>query len=107
MVDTVSFDEAAKCPKCKHTGETVSQRPAQTGNGTVFTLECKNKVCPWYETTWIVQRKPDGTVPIRDEGPMDERERMFPKVREGEKLAEMVLEQISKEETVDESPEQA
>jgi hypothetical protein len=61
-----TFEEASECPKCHHPGKQVGAKPAGQGRGTLITLMCMTAVCPWFETTYVVQRKPDGTVPEPD-----------------------------------------
>jgi hypothetical protein len=36
--------------------------------GRVITLECEMKLCPNFGERWIVQIKPDGTIPKRKAG---------------------------------------
>lgn len=58
-----SIEEASKCPKCCYTGEPgVPQASAKPGV-TVITYTCKNTLCKWYETGWLVQRNADGSIP--------------------------------------------
>jgi hypothetical protein len=66
MAET-SFEEARRCPKCKLPGEDRSTQPAR-GAGlqrgtTVHMVYCVNDRCTWYNTCWVVQVNPDGSVP--------------------------------------------
>jgi hypothetical protein len=70
--DTTTVDEAKRCPKCQHPGKQVASRytvNAKRARVSVLTFECETEVCPWFETTWIVQVNPDGTVPVNAPGP--------------------------------------
>jgi hypothetical protein len=62
-----TYEEATRCPKCGNPGEVTTKRPAQSRGlkrGTmVHTVYCRTQICPWYNTCWIVQVNPDGSVP--------------------------------------------
>jgi hypothetical protein len=52
-----------------------------------------NSNCRWFETGWVVQVNPDGTVPERKPG-----EKEFPKLTPGaEAMARMSLEQVEEQ----------
>lgn len=79
-METVAYEDAARCPKCGHTGELKQSRPGPD-KSEIHILTCQNRVCLWYLTDWIVQRMSDGTVPIRpskEEEPR--RPKTFPKL---------------------------
>jgi hypothetical protein len=63
---TTTWEEASECPKCKQPGEDRTKFPAG-GNlprGTmVHNVYCMNPRCEWYNTPWMVQTNPDGSVP--------------------------------------------
>jgi len=66
-----TLELAKACPKCKTPGMQMSQTPVSTGPNsdirpgtTAIIFKCMNGTCTWYETTWVVQVNPDGTVPI-------------------------------------------
>ena len=59
MPDT-SFEERARCYKCKEPGRLVkveSDRGSQH-----FTHTCDNERCQWYKTNWTFQVMPDGSI---------------------------------------------
>lgn len=63
-----TYEEATRCPKCSLPGEVKIKRPAPADahlpRGTeIHTVYCKTTLCPWYNTCWIVQVNPDGSVP--------------------------------------------
>jgi hypothetical protein len=65
---SASWEEARRCPGDGSPGEVVSKTPAKRGSGlppgTQFvTLQCKNNRCAYNETPYIVQIRPDGTIP--------------------------------------------
>jgi hypothetical protein len=65
MSDT-SFDEARRCPTCQQPGLAVGQRPADSSNrraGTLHIFRCANERCAKHDRDWIIQVRPDGTIP--------------------------------------------
>jgi hypothetical protein len=63
---TTTFEEAKLCPKCGLPGEEGNPTPARNGRGQpvkVFLIWCRNEACKWFNTNWVVQINPDGTVP--------------------------------------------
>lgn len=73
-----TFEEARRCPTCQEPGDVDSKRP-YTGPerylGTLWVFICKNERCKRYERTWVVQVRPDGTIPE----PTLNREKLFPR----------------------------
>lgn len=63
-----SLDEATRCPQCNEPGEDRQSVILELGQGTVHFYFCQNKPCEWYNTSWIVQILPDGTIPVRPQG---------------------------------------
>lgn len=60
------YEEAKRCPKCQQPGDKVSEHSAgpEFKPGTkAHIIMCRNELCRWYDTTWVVQVRPDGTVP--------------------------------------------
>lgn len=68
MSDTqTTFEEAQRCPKCELPGEDTGTTPVRSQRGQqvqVHTIYCRNAECKWYNTSWIVQVNPDGTIPV-------------------------------------------
>lgn len=60
-----SFEEAKICPKCNKPGEDRKTvvAPGLPRGTTVHTIYCVSVLCPWYETCWMVQVNPDGSIP--------------------------------------------
>lgn len=60
-----SYEAASRCPKCNNPGEVRSKKPAPNSiRGTMLLhIYCTSVLCPWYNTAWMVQVNPDGTVP--------------------------------------------
>jgi len=60
-----TFEDRTHCPKCKEAGEETSSVPApEAPKGTTLkTIYCRNKRCRWFDTCWMVQVNPDGSVP--------------------------------------------
>lgn len=61
MTDT-TYDEARRCPKCTELGRDESEKPGPHGSK-LHIIRCLNQRCAWYDTTYVVQVNPDGTVP--------------------------------------------
>lgn len=64
MAET-TFEMAKKCPKCNKPGEdrrTTLAKGMKPGT-TVHHIYCASVLCPWYNTPWMVQVNPDGSVP--------------------------------------------
>jgi hypothetical protein len=61
---TVTWEEAKRCPKCQMPGEVKSNRVLSRQAGKLVMLTCKNSRCRWHETDWGVQVFPDGSVPV-------------------------------------------
>lgn len=71
-----TFEEAKRCPKCDELGEDTGSRRGSKGSR-IHTVFCRNSACRWYNTSWVVQRMPDGTVPEREYSP---HEKTFPAI---------------------------
>lgn len=68
MADATTFEEAKMCPRCNLPGEDASQVPVEPSGrirpGTVaHMIFCRNKDCKWFNTNWVVQVNPDGSIP--------------------------------------------
>jgi hypothetical protein len=65
---TTSFEEAKQCPKCGNIGEDWKQeRKTLLGpprkNVVVHYIKCVTQLCPWFETSYVVQVNEDGSIP--------------------------------------------
>lgn len=59
-----TYEEATRCPKCNIPGEVRKIIPAPNIRGAkLHTVYCISKLCPWYDTCWMVQINLDGSVP--------------------------------------------
>ena len=99
-MSSASYQEAIVCPECKMTGNVRLKRvaPKQAGlpRGTmVHSVYCENKLCSWYNTAWMIQVNPDGSVPA----PRDHRGE--PKIYEGfqghDEMARRIIERAEQE----------
>lgn len=87
----VTFEEATHCPKCKEPGKETMKTP--TGKGIVHTYTCMNERCTWFETGWVIQVLPDGSIPLREKG-----EKQFNAYTAGqESMARGILQQVALE----------
>jgi len=71
---STTWDQASKCPRDGAFTGKVTSRKAVKG-GQLVTLECPEDNCPYHLDGWIVQVRPDGTIP--DAVVPSERERQF------------------------------
>lgn len=58
-----TFEEARLCSKCEKPGEDLGGRPGARRGVEVHTIVCRTPLCPWENTTWLVQVNEDGSVP--------------------------------------------
>lgn len=78
---TATFEEAQRCPKCNNPGEIEENHRRGPNNSTIHLIWCRNPVCLWYNTNWVVQQMSDGTVPVRaSQAEEPRREKTFPKL---------------------------
>jgi len=85
-----SLEEAEHCPKCDQVGEV--QMTVQLGRreGKAITYHCKNQLCRWFNTGWVVQVLPDGSIPNPSKG-----EKQFPEQPFADSIARRELEQMA------------
>jgi len=77
MSDT-TFDQARRCPVCSELGQPAGVRPMESRRqGKLHVFKCANQRCKKFDRDWIVQVRPDGTVPE----PTKHREKSFPEDR--------------------------
>lgn len=70
-----TYDEARRCYRCKELGRQVGkQRAPERHMGEFHVYRCQNERCIGFERDWIIQVRPDGTVPK----PEMKREKSFP-----------------------------
>jgi len=58
----VRLEDAKRCPKCKEIGELHLNRKNRDGSKS-FDVTCHNDRCPWFNTKWVIDTNPDGSVP--------------------------------------------
>lgn len=77
MGDT-TFDEARRCPVCSELGQAAGVRAMDSRRqGTLHVFTCKNERCRKVDRDWVIQVRPDGTIPE----PTKFREKSFPEDR--------------------------
>lgn len=89
---TASWEEASRCPKCDNQGVKVAEIRLDRHQGKSITLECQHELCRWYKQRWIVQVKPDGSIPVRNN---QRGESAFPKLRESSELAQQARDALA------------
>jgi len=58
-----TWEEARHCPKCSEAGEAGGARASAKPGVKAVTVYCRNERCNWFNTGWIVQINPDGSIP--------------------------------------------
>lgn len=62
---STTYEEVSHCPRCDQVGE--SKRGGRLAGGergsSSIQFWCRNNRCRWYNTSWIVQVRADGTFP--------------------------------------------
>lgn len=63
MADT-SWEEARRCPKCTDPGRSSDPTPTGERDGSTYVvMTCGNPRCKWYEQSWTIRVRADGTIP--------------------------------------------
>lgn len=79
MTET-TLEQAKRCPRCEQPGEQVrsTRAPGRIGllGARVLTIECRNERCKWFDSSWLVQINPDGSIPEPNTSP--NRDKAFP-----------------------------
>lgn len=93
-----TWEEASRCRKCDQPGVEVAVKDAaERFQGKVHIIECQNELCINFNERWIVQVRPDGTIPIRDESTRGFQS--FPRMSESQQaMARRQLEDLQQEE---------
>ena len=99
-----TFEEAKRCPKCGQPGEEGKWTRGPRGSK-VWQIWCRRELCPWYNTPWMVQVNPDGSVPP----PQDHTH--SPKVYEGfenhDEIAKQIMETLELQQKLEVDPDQS
>jgi len=70
-----TYDTARRCYRCNELGQHIGTRPApERRMGSFHVYQCRNERCVGFERDWIIQVRPDGTIPT----PETNREKSFP-----------------------------
>lgn len=64
-----TLEEASRCPKCQEVGDQGAPQRSNKPGVNIIPFTCKNERCRWYNTAWLVQVNPDGTIPDPSEVP--------------------------------------
>lgn len=68
MAKTTTLSTARQCPRCNTPGELITKAPTEDVKLTGYVFQCNNKVCPWFDTRWVVTVDDDDKVQTRDPG---------------------------------------
>ncbi len=96
MPDT-TFERAKRCPKCGTPGEdrktlTPGRELGVERGTTVHGIVCTNALCSWFETSWMVQVRADGSVPAANSSPA--REKAYPTRARSNESVQSVSERV-------------
>jgi hypothetical protein len=94
-----TFEEASRCPKCGQPGEDKKKRKVRKGRNWVeiHTIYCRNQLCRWLDTAWLVQVNEDGSIPQAYQQLGD---KQFPKLSpESETRVQEAMEEQLRQET--------
>jgi hypothetical protein len=70
-----TWEEATRCPRCGKPGK--QEHTNNLGRrGKLHTIRCMTEGCKWYNTTWVVQTRDDGTIPVADVRPRNAESRL-------------------------------
>jgi hypothetical protein len=59
-----TLDEAQNCPRCHKPGDLGGRRPMPDKPGySTINCFCRNQLCSWLDTSWVIMINPDGSVP--------------------------------------------
>lgn len=61
-----TFEEAKQCPRCGKVGEDVKTSTQHDRRGNLVTVHyiyCRNILCIWLDTAWVIQVNADGSIP--------------------------------------------
>jgi len=75
-----TYEAATRCPRCQIPGEVVSKVPSGRPGTQIHNVFCRNEACVWYNTSWIVQVNPDGSVPPPTKHKRGDIDKLFPKL---------------------------
>jgi hypothetical protein len=96
-----TYEEAKRCPRCQLPGEVVSRMPTAKPGTQVHTVYCRNEDCPWFNSMWIVQVNPDGSVPPPN---TSSQEKLFPKLMAPPDEEQRVLRALQRQLDVETQP---
>jgi hypothetical protein len=89
-----TWEEASKCPRDgAYTGKVINRR--RIPEGQLVTLECPEDNCPYHTDGWIVQLRPDGSIP--DPTPAEQREKRFAPTSSSSTRKRLVLDALEEQ----------
>ncbi len=97
-----TLEEAKRCPICKEPGEhTGTSRGQDFDKSTVNEFTCKNERCRWFETSWLVQVRPDGSIAERAQGARGQDKQFNPMSNDALARGQRMMEDIQQEDLRD------
>jgi hypothetical protein len=89
-----TWDEASRCPRDGFTGKVMS-RKGLGGGGQLVSLVCPGDNCEYHEQGWVVQVRPDNTIP--DVTPVEQREKHYAPTSMSNQRRRMVLDALEEQ----------
>lgn len=100
--DAPTWEEASRCPRCGQPGEDTKQQvvrnvrmPRGGQRPTMHQLTCRNELCLWYNTHWMVQVNADGSIPKENYNRLQDP--IYPRVKRDQRRKEQVLDNIRRQ----------
>jgi hypothetical protein len=98
---TTPWDEASRCPRDgAFTGKVTQRKPFEGGQ--LVTLVCPEDNCEYHEMGWVVQLRPDGTIP--DKLDVHNREKSFVLSPTAAQTKRRVLEALEEQAAAEQRP---
>ena len=99
---STTWEEASRCPRDGQYQGKVVNRKTIHGGGQLLTLQCPEDNCSFHEDGWIVQTRPDGTIPDKMD-PRD-RDKRFYKTSMSSARKQMVTDALARQVELEQRP---
>lgn len=101
-----TLEEAKRCPKCSQPGDhrlTTTPRNVKPGTRMLHVF-CTSPLCSWYDTSWVIQINPDGSIPDASMKALREDQKVYPKLQPIGNDEERILNAIEKQLAQEQKP---
>jgi hypothetical protein len=99
-----TYEEATRCPRCALPGDVTGKAPAAKRGYQVHTVYCRNKDCSWFDSMWIVQVNPDGSVPQPNTAKPREADKLYPSLQAPPEEEQRILAALERQVSVEVKP---